>query len=284
MINLYIKQKLIDNNTSTLNEFINVIREECQKIILYSLGKTDFFNHFAFYGGTCLRIFHNLNRYSEDLDFNVLNKDEDVFLNKYMNHVCKDLESFGFDPSVKTKEEYDIGEIRRRYIIIPIFNIVNEYFERGIINKEQNISIKLEVSTDYPVGATFERKLLTSPLFSTILCFDYPSLFAGKLCALLARNWPNREKGRDFYDYMFYLSNEVKYNQDYLRYKLSYSLKEDYTAITLQELQMMLLKRFNDTNFDLVKKDIITFVTNPASLDSINKETYMLSVDLINNS
>lgn len=283
MINLYIKEKLAASNVATINEFINVIREECQKIILYSLGKSDFFNHVAFYGGTCLRIFHNLNRYSEDLDFNVLHENEEIYLDKYMNQARRELESFGFSPSIKSKEEYDVGEIRRRYIIIPIFDIANEYFGRSIINKEQNISIKLEVSTDYSSGATYERKLLASPLFSTILCFDYPSLFASKLCALLARNWPNREKGRDFYDYMFYLSNGVKYNQDYLRNKLSYSLKHDYSGLSLDDLKEMLLKRFNETNYDLVKKDIVTFVINPDSLDSISKETFTLSVDLIKN-
>lgn len=281
MINNYIKGKLEANKVDSIEGFVNIIREECQKIILYSLGKTDFFNNIAFYGGTCLRIFHNLNRYSEDLDFNVTKSNVDINLNNYVDKCLIDLESYGFNPEIKTKEQYDEGEIRRRYINIPIRDLTYDYFNKHVVNKEQNISIKVKISTEYNEGANYERKLLSSPLFSPILCFDYPSLFAGKLCALLTRNWKNREKGRDFYDYMFYLSNDIKFNFDYLKSKLSYSLNMDATNLSLEQLKEMLIKRFNETNFDLVKKDIMTFVINPNSLDSINKETFLLSVDLL---
>ena len=283
MINNYIKEKLTTNNVKNSNDFINVIREECQKIILYSLSKTDFFNHAAFYGGTCLRIFHNLNRYSEDLDFNVINDNEDISLDKYVDRIVNDLEAFGFKPDIKTKEQYDTGDIRRRYVIIPIYELSYEYFDKALFNKEQNISVKIEVNTQYSLGATYERKLLNSPLFATILCFDYPSLFAGKIHALLVRNWPNREKGRDYYDYMFYLSNGIKYNLLYLKSKLINSSTIDDKELTNGEVKEMLFKRFSDTNYEMVKKDVVTFVINPDNLDSINKETFTLSTDLLEN-
>ena len=283
MINNYIKEKLVANNVNTANDFINVIREETQKIILYSLSKTDFFNHAAFYGGTCLRIFHNLNRYSEDLDFNVLNENENISLDKYMDRIVNDLEAFGFKPDIKTKEQYDTGDIRRRYVIIPIYELAFEYFGRALFNKEQNISVKIEVSVQYSIGATYERKLLNSPLFATILCFDYPSLFAGKIHALLVRNWLNREKGRDYYDYMFYLSNGIKYNLPYLQSKLINSSTIDNKELTNDEVKEMLFKRFSDTNYEMVKKDVLTFVINPSDLDSINKESFSLSTDLLEN-
>lgn len=283
MINNYIKEKLSVNNVNSVESFTNVLREECQKLILYSLGKTDFFNHVAFYGGTCLRIFHNLNRYSEDLDFNVINNNFEIDLDYYSKRCLIDLEAFGFNPQVKTKEQYDMGEMRRRYIVIPIYDITSEYFQRPIVNREQNISIKIEISTNYSSGPQYERKLLNSPLFSPILCFDYPSLFAGKLCAILTRNWQNREKGRDFYDYMFYLSNNIQFNQEYLKSKLSYTLNINTDNLTLEDVKRMLINRFNETNFDMVKKDIMTFVIDNYSLDSINKENFILSVDLLKN-
>lgn len=275
MINNYIKEKLDLNNVRTLDQFINIIREECQKIILYSLSKTDFFSKVAFYGGTCLRIFHNLNRYSEDLDFNVIKPDIEIDLDDYLEQAIIDLEAFGFKPIIRSKEQYDQGEMRRRYITIPIYDLSTEYFKRTITNKEQVLSIKLEVSTNYIDGGRYEWKLLSSPLFSNILCFDYPSLFAGKLCALINRNWRNREKGRDYYDFMFYLSHEIKLNLEYIKSKLGSS------SLTLNQVKEMLIDRFNDTNFDSVKDDIKAFVIGNYSLDSFNKETFIQAVELL---
>ena len=281
MINSYIKEKLDLYNVKTFDEFNNVIREECQKIILYSLSKTDFFNHVAFYGGTCLRIFHNLDRYSEDLDFNVINSKTELNLGKYEKQCLIDLETYGFTPVIKTKPEYDTGEVIRRYFSIPIYDISNEYFNRPVCNKEQNISIKVEVSTEYVENASYERKLLASPLFASVLVFDYPSLFAGKLHALLVRNWRSREKGRDFYDYIFYLSRDIKFNIKYLRSKLSYSLGSDQSSLSLDDIKKMLIDRFNKTDFELVKQDIKTFVINNQTIDNLNKETFILSTDLL---
>lgn len=281
MISNYIREKLDINKVNNINDFINVVREECQKIIVYSLGKTDFFNHVAFYGGTCLRLFHNLNRYSEDLDFNVIENIDDIDLNYYAKKAIIDLNSFGFQSSIKTKSEYDIGEMRRRYFNIPIYEIATSYFNKTTFNKEQSISIKLEISTNYVPGAHYERKVLNAPFFATVLCFDYPSLFSGKICALLARNWPNREKGRDFYDYMFYLSNNIKYNSEYLISKLSNSLKTDPKKLTLDGLKEMLRNRFEDTDFNAVKRDIASFAIDRFSVESINKESFVLSVDLL---
>lgn len=281
MINSYIKEKLDSSNVKTFNEFINVIREECQKIILFSLSKTDFFDHVAFYGGTCLRIFHNLNRYSEDLDFNVISSDAQIDLGKYEKHCLNGLGAYGFNALIRTKDEYDTGEIKRRYFAIPVFDLSTEYFGKSVCNKEQNISIKVEVSTEYVENATYERKLLVSPLFASILCFDYPSLFAGKLHAILTRNWRDREKGRDFYDYIFYLSHEIKFNINYLKSKLSNSSKKNLSSLELEDIKKMLIERFNNTNFDLVKQDINAFVIDINDLDSINKDMFVMSVNLL---
>lgn len=275
MINNYIKEKLDLNNVRTLDQFINIIREECQKIILYSLSKTDFFSKVAFYGGTCLRIFHNLNRYSEDLDFNIIKPNLEIDLDDYLEQTVIDLEAFGFKTIIRSKEQYDQGEMRRRYVTIPIYDFATEYFKIPVTNKEQVLSIKLEISTNYIDGGRYERKLLSSPLFSNILCFDYPSLFAGKLCALINRNWRNREKGRDYYDFMFYLSHEIKLNFEYIKSKLGIS------SLTLNQVKEMLIDRFNDTNFDSVKDDVGAFVIGNYDLDSFNKNNFIQAVELL---
>ena len=280
MISKYKLEKLEQNNVKDITSLSNVIREECQKIVLFSLAKTTFFNNVAFYGGTCLRIFHNLDRFSEDLDFAVTKEDVDINLDEYMPQCILGLESFGIKAYITSKESYDKGEIRRRYFKIPFYNLVKEYLNIEI-NPEQNLSIKLEVSTIYVPNAITENKLLNSPQFVNVKCYDYPTLFAGKLNALICRNWRSREKGRDYYDFMFYISQNVKFNISYFKSKLSLSLDKDCSNLELKDVKEMIISRLNDTDYDSVKKDIIDFVDNPSSLDSIQKELFISAVDLI---
>ena len=202
MINNYILESLKMNNPKNLIEFENVLREISQKIILYALSQTSFFKNVAFYGGTCLRLFHNLDRFSEDLDFQVTSKNYKLDFDLYMSKCVSVLESYGLKSIVYFKPNYDNGEVRRRYIKISHYDIANEYFDKISMNKDKLVSIKIEVSTIYIPGANYEIKLLNSPMFSNIYCFDYESLFAGKLNALLTRSWRERIKGRDYYDEM----------------------------------------------------------------------------------
>ena len=280
MISKYILERLEQNNVKNITSLSNVIREECQKIVLYALAKTNFFNNVAFYGGTCLRIFHNLDRFSEDLDFAVTCANANLNLDEYMPQCINSLESFGINAYITTKESYDKGEIRRRYFKIPFYNIAKEYLNTEI-NPEQNLSIKLEVSTIYVPNAKYENKLLTSPAFVNVRCYDYQTLFAGKLNALICRNWRSREKGRDYYDFMFYVSHGIKFNISYFKSKLSLSLNKDCSNLELKDIKEMIINRLNDTDYDSVKKDIIDFVDNKETLQSIQKELFISAVDLI---
>lgn len=281
MINNYILESLKLNNPKNLNEFENVLREISQKIILYALSQTSFFKNAAFYGGTCLRIFHNLNRFSEDLDFQVISEDYILDFDKYMSKCINVLGSYGLKATVYTKPNYDIGEVRRRYIKISHFDLANEYFGKISMNKEKLVSIKIEVSTKYIPGAKYEMKLLNSPMFSNIYCFDYSSLFAGKLNALLTRNWRERTKGRDYFDYMFYLSHNVKFNLEYLKNKLKYSLDKDTSNYTIRDIKALLKLKFEESDFDSLKADIIPFVNADYNINNIDKAMFINSIEYL---
>ena len=281
MINNYILESLKLNNPKNLNEFENVLREISQKIILYALSGTSFFKNAAFYGGTCLRIFHNLARFSEDLDFQVISEDFKLDFEQYMSKCINVLESYGLKSTVFTKPDYDIGEVRRRYIKISHYDLANEYFGKISMNKEKLISIKIEVSTKYIPGAKYEMKLLNSPMFSNVYCFDYSSLFAGKLNALLTRNWRERTKGRDYFDYMFYLSHNVKFNLEYLKNKLKYSLDKDTSNYTISDIKALLKLKFEESDFDSLKADIIPFVKADYNLNNIDKVMFINSIEYI---
>ena len=258
MINNYILESLKLNNPKKLNEFENVLREISQKIILYALSGTSFFKNAAFYGGTCLRIFHNLDRFSEDLDFQVISEDFKLDFEQYMSKCINVLESYGLKSTVYTKPDYDIGEVRRRYIKISHYDIAK-----------------------YIYGAKYEMKLLNSPMFSNVYCFDYSSLFAGKLNALLTRNWRERTKGRDYFDYMFYLSHNVKFNLDYLKNKLKYSLDKDTSNYTIGDIKALLKLKFEESDFDSLKADIIPFVKADYNINNIDKVMFINSIEYL---
>ena len=281
MINNYILESLKISNPTNLIEFENDLREISQKIILSSLSKTSFFRHVAFYGGTALRIFHGLMRFSEDLDFQVIEEDFNLNLDECVNVCVNTLLSYGLNAYVYSKDDYDKGEMRRRYIKFPYFDIANEYFGNISMNKEKLISIKIEISTKYIDGAQYEMKLLASPVFSNILCFDYSSLFAGKICALLNRSWRERVKGRDYFDYMFYLSHDVSFNLKYLNNKLKYSFNNDTSSFTLDDIKKLLKEKFEVVDFNLVINDILPFVRSRDAIDNINKEMFKASIELL---
>lgn len=278
MINKHILESLKINNPKNLVEFENALREISQRIILYALSETSFFKNVAFYGGTCLRIFHGLDRFSEDLDFQVTTENYNLKLDEYMSKCKNMLESYGLKASIYSKKEYDEGEIRRRYIKIPYYDLANEYFEKISMNKEKVISVKIEISTKYIPGANYEMNLLTSPVFSMIYSFDYSSLFSGKLNALLTRNWRERTKGRDYYDYMFYISHNIKFNLDYLKNKLNSSLNIDTSTYTLDIIKNLLKVKFESSDFESIKNDIIPFIDKEYNIDSIDKNMFISSI------
>lgn len=278
MINKHILESLKINNPKNLVEFENALREISQRIILYALSETSFFKNVAFYGGTCLRIFHGLDRFSEDLDFQVTTENYNLKLDEYISKCKNMLESYGLKASIYSKKEYDEGEIRRRYIKIPYYDLANEYFEKISMNKEKVISVKIEISTKYIPGANYEMNLLTSPVFSMIYSFDYSSLFSGKLNALLTRNWRERTKGRDYYDYMFYISHNIKFNLDYLKNKLNSSLNIDTSTYTLDIIKNLLKVKFESSDFESIKNDIIPFIDKEYNIDSIDKNMFISSI------
>lgn len=283
MLNNFIKENLDKNNVENLNQLESVLREICQRIILIGLSQTTFFNYAAFYGGTCLRIFHHLNRWSEDLDFQVTSSDgaSKINLDEYAVYCKNELESYGLTTTISSKEAYDNGEIRRRYFDVSIYGLASEYLKTKPINKERKISIELEVSTVFIPKAKYEIKLLTSPTFSSVLCFDYSSLFSGKISALLLREWRSRTKGRDYYDYMFYLSHNVKFNMEYLKEKLLYAFKKNMDDIDIADIRKLLEEKFEETDFNEVINDVKQFLFNEKDLAGLRKDYFIESLNLL---
>ena len=265
----------------------NAIKEIVQEIVLSGLSRGGFFDKAVFYGGTCLRIFHGLNRFSEDLDFALLNKDENFKIEDYFPAIKKELVSYGLDMDVvkkeKSKGDNDIQSAfvkgNTQILLMSFFPNNNEVDN---VIKDQTIKIKFEIGTDNPKGGVVETKYRLLPAPYEIKVFDEPTLFAGKIHAILCREHKNRIKGRDYYDYLFYCAKGTKINLEYLENKLKNSNKiSSDTKLDLPLLKKMLQERFASVDYNLARKDVSSFITDQESLSLWSKELFISTLDYL---
>ena len=129
------------------------------------------------------------------------------------------------------------------------------------------MKIKIEVDRKPPMGFTTEMKLLTRPFSFYVRCFDRPSLFAGKMHALLFRKWINRVKGREWYDLEWYIKQEIPLDLNHFanRAKDTGDWKEDELKET--DVMHMLKEKFSTVSFENVKKDVSPFIKDNKMLD-----------------
>ena len=252
----------------------NAVKEILQEIILCGLSKGGFFNKAAFYGGTALRIFYGLDRFSEDLDFSLINPDENFNLESYFSVVENEVNSFGLNVSIIHKEKTTKSQIKSAFVKANTREHLLLFFDNNSANNvasNENIKIKLELDTIPPAFATFERKFRMLPAPYEINLYDAPSLFAGKIHAVICRGWKSRVKGRDLYDYAFYLSKGTKVNFKHLQARL---IQTGINIDSLDDVKNLLAERFRAINFLQAKEDVIPFIKNPFSISTWYSEFF----------
>mgnify|MGYP004595119499 CR=1 FL=1 len=259
---------------------INALKEVIQEIVLSGLSRGGFFEKAAFYGGTALRIFYNLDRFSEDLDFALLSPDANFDLSKYFNYIEEELKAYGLNMSVSSKEKSKETSITSAFIkgdtlehVLKFFPNEENYTYDSILKM---IKIKFEVDINAPFGATYEEKIKLLPFTHQILLYDKSSLFAGKVHAILCRNWKTRTKGRDLYDYVFFLANDIRVNFELLKNKLIASgVIKKGEKFDIDALRGMLTNKFKDINYAEAKNDVLPFIKDAYKLDSWNEDFFI---------
>lgn len=188
---------------STEQKKRNAIFEVNQQIILAGLYNGGFFNVAAFYGGTCLRIFHGLQRFSEDMAFSLLAPDDEFDFKKYFQPIIDEFAVVGRNVEIKKKDKKSFGKVESAFLKdnTDVYDIS--------FRTDKSIKIKIEVDTQPPLKFETEQKLLLQPHSFMTRCFVLPDLFAGKMHALVYRAWKNRVKGRDWYDFEWYVRHNV---------------------------------------------------------------------------
>ncbi len=271
--------KMNSTNADTIESKKNAIKETIQELTLYGLAKTDFFDNAAFYGETALRIFHGLDRFSEDLDFSLVAPDPDFNLNDYIPGLEETISSFGLEMSIKERSKNVDSDIQSAFHKGNTRELIMNFYDdngdvRNIV-KDDSIKVKFEIDTNPPEYATFEKKFAFNPYPFSVNLYDESSLFAGKIHALLCRKWKNRIKGRDLYDYLFYIKNNVSVNLEHLNARMIQTGFIPYnTTMNIESLREILCEKFEEIDYEQAKKDVVPFISDEKSIEFWSPELF----------
>lgn len=260
----------------TKDDLTNATHEVMQQITLAGLYRGGFFNRAAFYGGTCLHIFHGLQRFSEDMDFSLLQTSENFALENYFDAIITEFRSLGREIVITRKEKKTQTNVESAFL-----KDNTEIFNLSFSTRKQ-IKIKIEVDTQPPGGFSTEYKLLLLPFSFMVRCYTLSDLYAGKVHALLFRNWKTRVKGRDWYDFEWYVRNNIALNFSHLQKRTAQTSGLNEQNFTPKVFKEMLKERIEKTNIETVKNDVYPFLKNLLEIDIWSTEYFLQLVDMIN--
>lgn len=250
----------------TENDRRNAIHEVMQEITLAGLYRSGFFEKAAFYGGTCLRIFHSLPRFSEDLDFSLVAKFDSFNLNEYFPAIIAEFKASGREVVINKKEKSFSGNVESAFLKdrTEIYDLT--------FQTERTIKVKIEVDTDPPLEFLTEQKLLLQPFSFMTRCVVLSDMFAGKMHALLFRNWKTRVKGRDWYDFEWYIRNQIPLGFNHLQLRTRQLNGFDMSK---EDFIDKLKSRLNSTDIASVKRDVAPFIKDEKILDIWSNDYFL---------
>ena len=257
-------------NPQNATQKTNAQHQVMQQIVLAGLQKGGFFEHAAFYGGTCLRIFHGLPRFSEDMDFTLVEKNPAIHLENYFQPIREVFALTGKNVVITKKEKLHFGRVESAFLKedTTAYDIA--------FQTEKTIKVKIELDTNPPLLFDTEQKLMMQPYSVMIRCLTLPDLFAGKMHALVFRNWKTRIKGRDWYDFEWYIRHNIPLHFAHLQERIR---EFNGQEVTRDEFMHLLRDRLANANINQVKEDVLPFVNNPSELDIWSNEYFSLLAD-----
>ena len=250
----------------------NVEQEVMQRIALAGLQRGGFFQHAAFYGGTCLRIFHNLPRFSEDMDFSLVEKRDDIHLENYFPAIIEEFKLAGHEVNIVKKEKKTFGRVESAFL-----KENTEAYDIKFQTKK-TIKVKIELDTDPPLGFDTEQLTMQLPYSFKTRCLVLSDLYAGKMHALVYRAWQRRVKGRDWYDFEWYVRWRVPLNFGHLQERIREFTGEEISKETFMN---MLREKLATTDIEKVKEDVTGFVNDPHELDIWSNDYFLQLADMI---
>lgn len=265
-----IKEWILEYRPRNRDEAEAALREIMQEVALAGLQRAGFFEKAAFYGGTALRIFYGLDRFSEDLDFSLLEVDPAFSLEPYFESIITEFKAVGMTVSIKEKKKTAQSNIDSAFLKSE--TVWRELVLEGIIPQAgvqafPGIKIKLEVDREPPLGFETEEKLLLRPFSFYVKCFTLSSLFAGKMHALLFRNWKQRVKGRDWYDLEWYIKRGTPLDLHHFLLRAQDTGDWSGESITQKQVVQLLKEKIDAVSFEGIREDIARFIPDASVLD-----------------
>ena len=272
-----IKDWIAEYQPKTDRDYKQALREIMQQITLAGLYRGGFFEKAAFYGGTALRIFYGLNRFSEDLDFSLLQNDENFHLNNYLKAIEDEFTAQGMSVSIKTKVKSVQSNIESAFLKSETLwseLVLETVLPQFGLKETIGLKIKIEVDTKPPLGFETEEKLLLKPFSFYVKCFVLEDLFAGKMHALLFRKWGNNVKGRDWYDMEWYIRRGTSLNLEHFLFRAKDNGDWQKETMTEQEFRKLLYDRIETVNLETAKNDAKRCISDPKTLDIWSKDYF----------
>ncbi len=260
-----IKQQF--NNGMSVNQKLNVTREFLQILSLKILNEKKVFDHIAFGGGTSLRFLYGLKRFSEDLDFSLI-KTRGYDFQKIDEQLKKSFHLHGLPLETKMKAEGNVHNLMMKFT-----GLINDLGLSGLPG--QKLSIKLEIDTNPPAGWQLTNTIINKIYMVNIVHYDLPSLYAGKLHACFYRKFT---KGRDIYDFVWYLGKKLKPNFLLLNNAIQQTQGQD-AGINEGNFKSFLLEYIKRLDFQQAKKDVERFLEDKSELSLFNKDVIRNTIE-----
>jgi len=260
-------------------DHINALREILQEIALCGLWRAKFHERAAFYGGTALRVLYGLDRFSEDLDFSLLTPDDDFDLLPYCASIEEELNSWGFVTRVEAKKKTAHSAVESAFLKANtrelLLNIDAGAEIAAAIHVRRRLKIKIEVDTDPPPGFSTETQFLLQPIPFSVKVYDQPSLFAGKIHAVLCRGWKSRVKGRDWYDFVWYVARGTELNLAHVEARMRQS-GHYVNDVPLDEnaFRFMLAQKIEDLDIGAARSEVERFLSDRSTVEVWSREFF----------
>jgi predicted nucleotidyltransferase component of viral defense system len=243
---------------------------------LLGLWRGKFFEHAAFYGGTALRVLYGLDRYSEDLDFSLLQPSKAFSLDAYGQTLRREIASFGFEVSFEVRQKTADSAIESAFLKANTAEqLIVIQATPTALHRHQTLKIKLEIDTDPPAGFETESRTVLLPTPFAVRVYRQPDLFAGKMHAILCRKWKSRVKGRDWYDLVWYVSHHPQLHLSHLEARMRAS--GDWTgdaALTRADLFTRLRATIAELDVVQAREETSRFLRDPSVLDIWSPEFF----------
>ena len=283
-----IEQMLSKYNIESETDVVNALKEIFQEVALLGLYRGNFFSKAAFYGGTALRVLYGSNRFSEDLDFSLLKKDASFNIEYYFQYIINEFEAFGIDIAIKKKQKKINTDIESAFLknntSLHTLDINIDRLKSIIetVYSGKQLKIKLEVDINPPLKFQTEAKTLLMPVTFNVVSMTLPNLYAGKMHAVLCRSWKNRVKGRDWYDFEWYVKQNARLNLEHLQERM-YESGHLERGVKLDDsvFKQKLKAKIDNLNIEKAKAEVRPFLKDPSEIEFWSKDYFRLLADKV---